>query len=157
MILARSERFVSSSNSGLSCRRRMASRAIPMSAFANIWPINCRSSANARCNLLARPGVLCCSRSSAARIAPSNSGVISSLQRSRSVADIGIARDAMRRLQLSPLFDELTKRSLLARIIKIHPGLESMVTGGQHLQNFPLFCRGQFRQDRRQTLLFLEN
>src|SRR5438046_8687079 len=36
-------------------------------------------------------------------------------------ADIGIARDAMRRLQLSPLFDELTKRSLLARIIKIHP------------------------------------
>ena len=46
-------------------------------------------------------------------------------------ADIGIARDAMRRLQLSPLFDELTKRSLLARIIKIHPGLESMVTGGQ--------------------------
>ena len=46
-------------------------------------------------------------------------------------ADIGIARDAMRRLQLSPLFDELTKRSLLARIIKIHPELESMVTGGQ--------------------------
>ena len=46
-------------------------------------------------------------------------------------ADIGIARDVMRRLQLSPLFDELTKRSLLARIIKIHPGLESMVTGGQ--------------------------
>ena len=46
-------------------------------------------------------------------------------------ADIGIARDAMRRLQLSPLFDELTKRSLLARIIRIHPGLESMVAGGQ--------------------------
>src|SRR5207302_10456217 len=29
-------------------------------------------------------------------------------------ADVGLARDAMRRLQLNPLFDELTKRSLLA-------------------------------------------
>jgi transcription elongation factor GreA len=46
-------------------------------------------------------------------------------------ADIGIARDAVRRLQLSPLFDELTKRSLLARIIKIHPELENMITGTQ--------------------------
>jgi transcription elongation factor GreA len=46
-------------------------------------------------------------------------------------SDIGIARDAMRRLQLSPLFDELTKRSLLARIIRVHPELETMITGAQ--------------------------
>src|SRR5207245_4208131 len=45
--------------------------------------------------------------------------------------DIGIARDAVRRLQLSPLFDELTKRSLLARIIRIHPELETMSTRAQ--------------------------
>ena len=45
--------------------------------------------------------------------------------------DVSVARDAMRRLQLSPLFDELSKRSLLARIVKIHPQLESMITGGQ--------------------------
>jgi transcription elongation GreA/GreB family factor len=45
--------------------------------------------------------------------------------------DIGVARDALRRLQLSPLFDELTKRSLLARIVKLYPGLESMITGAQ--------------------------
>jgi transcription elongation factor GreA len=45
--------------------------------------------------------------------------------------DVAIARDAMRRLQLSPLFDELTKRSLLARIVKVYPELESMITGGQ--------------------------
>jgi len=44
-------------------------------------------------------------------------------------SDIGLARDAMRRLQLSPLFDELTKRSLLARIVKIFPDLESMIAG----------------------------
>jgi transcription elongation GreA/GreB family factor len=37
----------------------------------------------------------------------------------------------MRKLLLSPLFDELTKRSLLARIVKIYPGLESMITGAQ--------------------------
>src|SRR5437764_10300404 len=46
-------------------------------------------------------------------------------------ADIGLARDAMRRLQLSPLFDELTKRSLLARIVKVYPQLESMITGAE--------------------------
>src|SRR5438270_2971901 len=46
-------------------------------------------------------------------------------------ADIGLARDAMRRLQLSHLFDELTKRSLLARIVKVFPDLESMIAGTQ--------------------------
>src|SRR5256886_1863852 len=45
--------------------------------------------------------------------------------------DVGLARDAMRRLQLSPLFDELTKRSLLARIVKVFPELESMIAGAQ--------------------------
>lgn len=46
-------------------------------------------------------------------------------------SDVGLARDAMRRLQLSPLFDELTKRSLLARIVKVFPDLESMIAGAQ--------------------------
>ena len=45
--------------------------------------------------------------------------------------DVALARDAMRRLQLSPLFDELTKRSLLARMVKVYPELESMITSGQ--------------------------
>src|SRR5438445_5466767 len=48
--------------------------------------------------------------------------------------DIAIARDAVRRLQLSPLFDELTKRSLLARIVKLYPELESMITGAQPVE-----------------------
>ena len=46
-------------------------------------------------------------------------------------AEIGVARDAMRRLMLTPVFDELTKRSLLARIIKLYPTLESVITGQQ--------------------------
>ncbi|MGH8092697.1 MAG: hypothetical protein ACREIF_04420 [Chthoniobacterales bacterium] len=46
-------------------------------------------------------------------------------------ADPGLARDSMRRLMLSPVFDELTKRSLLARIIKLYPELQSLISGGQ--------------------------
>src|SRR5947207_5813241 len=45
--------------------------------------------------------------------------------------DVGLGRDAMQRLQLAPLFDELTKRSLLARIVKVFPDLESMIAGAQ--------------------------
>src|SRR5438128_7120170 len=44
---------------------------------------------------------------------------------------VAAARDWMRRLQLSHLFDELTKRSLLARLVKVYPELESMITGAQ--------------------------
>jgi transcription elongation GreA/GreB family factor len=46
-------------------------------------------------------------------------------------AEVGTARDAMRRLLLTPVFDDLTKRSLMARVIKLYPELESMVTGAQ--------------------------
>ncbi|MEP6956659.1 MAG: GreA/GreB family elongation factor, partial [Chthoniobacterales bacterium] len=42
-----------------------------------------------------------------------------------------VARDAMRRLMLTPVFDELTKRSLLARIIKLYPQLDTVITGEQ--------------------------
>jgi transcription elongation GreA/GreB family factor len=45
--------------------------------------------------------------------------------------DVGLARDAMRRLQLTPLFDELTKRSLLARMVKVYPELETMIVGAE--------------------------
>src|SRR5947199_8929766 len=44
-------------------------------------------------------------------------------------ADIAIARDAMRRLQLSPLFDELTKRSLLARVVRVYREPVGMING----------------------------
>jgi transcription elongation GreA/GreB family factor len=45
--------------------------------------------------------------------------------------EVDLARDGMRRLMLTPVFDELTKRSLLARIIKLYPELESVITGEQ--------------------------
>ena len=46
-------------------------------------------------------------------------------------ADIGTARDAVRRLMVTPVLDELTKRSLLARIVKLYPELENMISGAQ--------------------------
>lgn len=42
-----------------------------------------------------------------------------------------VVRDAVRRLQLTPVFDDLNKRSLLGRILKRHPELQSMVGGGE--------------------------
>jgi transcription elongation GreA/GreB family factor len=46
-------------------------------------------------------------------------------------SEVGDARDVMRRLLLTPVFDNLTKRSLMARVIKLYPELESMATGAQ--------------------------
>lgn len=46
-------------------------------------------------------------------------------------ADRQALRDAMRKMLLTPVFEELNKRSLLARIIKMHPDLQSMMTGDQ--------------------------
>lgn len=44
-------------------------------------------------------------------------------------ADPVIVRDAVRKLKLTTVFDDLNKRSLLARIIKLHPEIQSMITG----------------------------
>jgi len=38
-------------------------------------------------------------------------------------------RDAMRKLMLTPVFEELNKRSLLGRIIRLYPEMQSMVSG----------------------------
>jgi transcription elongation GreA/GreB family factor len=40
-------------------------------------------------------------------------------------------RDAVRKLKLTTVFDDLNKRSLLGRIIKMHPETASMITGEQ--------------------------
>lgn len=44
-------------------------------------------------------------------------------------ADITVVRDAMRRLLLTTVFNDLDKRSLLGRLIKKYPELQSMVAG----------------------------
>lgn len=44
-------------------------------------------------------------------------------------ADVGIVRDAMRKLILTTAFEELNKRSLYGRFIRAYPELQSMLTG----------------------------
>jgi len=63
--------------------------------------------------------------------------------------DVGLARDAMRRLQLTPLFDELTKRSLLARMVKVYPELESMIAGAEPQEKATLIVSWSSLEKRR--------
>ncbi|HEY2681212.1 MAG TPA: GreA/GreB family elongation factor [Candidatus Udaeobacter sp.] len=63
--------------------------------------------------------------------------------------DVGLARDAMRRLQVTPLFDELTKRSLLARMVKVYPELESMIAGAEPQEKTSLIVSWSSLEKRR--------
>ncbi len=46
-------------------------------------------------------------------------------------AELDIIKDLTRALQLSPVFDDMDKRSLLARIVKSHPAVQSLISGGE--------------------------
>ncbi len=50
-------------------------------------------------------------------------------------ADIEVVKDLTRALQLSPVFDDMDKRSLLARLVKKHPAVQSLVSGEQTRQD----------------------
>ncbi len=39
------------------------------------------------------------------------------------------AREVLRRLKMSPAFDDLTKRSIIGRILKLHPEFQNIITG----------------------------
>lgn len=45
--------------------------------------------------------------------------------------DFDVIKDLTRNLQLSPAFDDMDKRSLLGRIVKQYPAIQSMITGDQ--------------------------
>lgn len=49
-------------------------------------------------------------------------------------ADLEIIKDLTRALQLSPCFDDMDKRSLLARIVKSYPAVQTMISGEQTKQ-----------------------
>jgi transcription elongation GreA/GreB family factor len=44
-------------------------------------------------------------------------------------ADLEVIKDLTRALQLSTVFDDMDKRSLLARIVKSYPAIQSLITG----------------------------
>ncbi len=45
-----------------------------------------------------------------------------------------MVKDLTRALQLSPVFDDMDKRSLLARLVKSHPAIQSLISGEQTKQ-----------------------
>jgi transcription elongation GreA/GreB family factor len=49
-------------------------------------------------------------------------------------ADLEVIKDLTRALQLSPCFDDMDKRSLLARIVKSYPAVQSLISGEQTRQ-----------------------
>jgi transcription elongation GreA/GreB family factor len=49
-------------------------------------------------------------------------------------ADIEVVKDLTRALQLSTVFDDMDKRSLLARLVKSHPAVQSLISGEQSKQ-----------------------
>jgi transcription elongation GreA/GreB family factor len=53
-------------------------------------------------------------------------------------ADLEVIKDLTRALQLSPSFDDMDKRSLLARIVKSYPAIQSLISGDQTKQDAAL-------------------
>ncbi len=64
-------------------------------------------------------------------------------------ADIEVIKDLTRALQLSPVFDDMDKRSLLARLVKAHPQVQSMITGEQTRQDTSLLVSWESLERRR--------
>ena len=53
-------------------------------------------------------------------------------------ADFEVIKDLTRALQLSPCFDDMDKRSLLARIVKSYPAVQTLISGEQTRQDTSL-------------------
>ena len=64
-------------------------------------------------------------------------------------ADIEIVKDLTRALKLSPVFDDMDKRSLLARLVKAHPAVQSLITGEQTKQEAGLLVSWESLERRR--------
>ncbi len=65
-------------------------------------------------------------------------------------ADIEVIKDLTRALKLSPVFDDMDKRSLLARLVKAHPAVQSLVSGEQTRQDSALLVSWESLERRRQ-------
>lgn len=64
-------------------------------------------------------------------------------------ADIEVIKDLTRALQLSPVFDDMDKRSLLARLVKAHPAIQSLISGEQTKQDSTLIVSWESLERRR--------
>src|SRR5207244_13496598 len=64
-------------------------------------------------------------------------------------ADLEVIKDLTRALQLSPCFDDMDKRSLLARIVKSYPAVQSLITGDQAKQETNLIVSWESLERRK--------
>ncbi len=64
-------------------------------------------------------------------------------------ADIEVVKDLTRALQLSPSFDDMDRRSLLARIVKVFPVVKELITGEQTKQDHSLIVSWESLDRRR--------
>jgi transcription elongation GreA/GreB family factor len=64
-------------------------------------------------------------------------------------ADIEVIKDLTRALKLSPVFDDMDKRSLLARLVKAHPAVQSLISGEQTKQDASLLVSWESLERRR--------
>src|ERR1043166_4485161 len=64
-------------------------------------------------------------------------------------ADLEVIKDLTRALQLSPSFDDMDKRSLLARIVKSYPAVQSMISGDQSRHEAHLFVSWESLERRK--------
>jgi transcription elongation GreA/GreB family factor len=65
-------------------------------------------------------------------------------------ADLEVIKDLTRALQLSPSFDDMDKRSLLARIVKSYPAIQSLISGEQTKQESHLVVSWESLERRKQ-------
>jgi transcription elongation GreA/GreB family factor len=65
-------------------------------------------------------------------------------------ADIEVVKDLTRALQLSPVFDDMDKRSLLARLVKSHPAIQSLISGEQTKQDSTMLVSWESLERRNQ-------
>lgn len=64
-------------------------------------------------------------------------------------AELDVIKDLTRALQLSPVFDDMDKRSLLARLVKAHPAIQSLISGEQTKQDTTLVVSWESLERRR--------
>ena len=64
-------------------------------------------------------------------------------------ADLDVIKDLTRALQLSPCFDDMDKRSLLARIVKTYPAVQSLISGESTKQDSNLFVSWESLERRK--------
>jgi len=65
-------------------------------------------------------------------------------------ADIEIVKDLVRALQFSPVFDDMDKRSLLGRIVKVFPSIQQVISGEASRQDSSLFVSWPSLERRRE-------